>query len=719
MADTLYKVKVDVYADISEFKKQFANIGKERKKFDISAAKMSDTAVKQQKAVFKAAKDHAKAQKTVGSAQIKDQKVYVDLLKAQNKELKEQVKLLNQTAKAGSKSAKSAINKNDLSRVRKNKLNVEDSHTKAGRRQGPTSNLMQGVMMALGGQILNAVTAVLTMPFQAITEQVGAYRNYRLASSKLAGYGGGGITAAGANAFRKDIINLGYSPEESIGLLASTARATGTSAAARTNAEFSRLLGVDASSLMGSLAQAGTDMRSQQAAQRAMVKAVAAGVASGLEKGRLPEYLEGLQSLLSGAGSRAAGTVDPQQYEQLLATLGRSGMAGFRGARGAAVAAALDQGFRNPGGGEEGQALVMASLGFGSPGGRTSWYNARKMMQQGLSQDGSSRFRNLMAQVDRATQSEQESNVVLGEMFGLSLDQIEGVRKAFSSKSDSELDQMLKDITATEKDVLVDIRNILKSAFLEQNRHQARIANDQVDAGAQLNESVQAMQDILHEFIHQALPAVKDVLTEVSDAMKRLAPVLETTASTMNQVVDWITDNVPGFTRSRARTESATRTTTEELTRVGRPLNEEEEAELLRRTKSALTSRLASLPRYGGNAQWAEMTSQSDTNRTALAEARSIVQGLLDSPALKDSSLGELGTATDSARVQSDRELIAMLTRLALNQPSFSRTVGNGFDGRADTRREIQMILTYLAGINAVLPPSFRAVIQNSGGSRP
>lgn len=723
MADTLYKVNVKFHADVSDYLKSVKHLTKEGKTINLQNAKMSAVATKQQKAVIKLAKDSSKHHNQVSPKRSRELKEQSKLLQQQNKELKEQLELEKKLAKergsrggrGGGRGGGGGGGGGGGSQPRQ-----RPPGQGIGGPQGWAADLTQGILMGIGGQLVKGLVSLISMPFQAISGQYEAYRSYAMSRSRLAGYAGGGISLDGSTEARKNLIQYGFSPEESISLLASTAKATGGTGGYQAAGAFSKLLGMDATGLLGSFAQAGQGVKTQNAAEKALTRAVAAGIYSGLDKARLPEFVEGLQSLTGAAGGRAASVINPQEYARVLGLLGKTGLPGLQGSRGVGVAQALDQGFRNPGGGDEGRALVMASLGFGTPSGQTSWYNATKMMQQGLSVNGAGRMRALFRQTDNVYQSQQESNVAIGEMFGLSLDQVEGVRQAFGKKSDREIDQMLKDMTASEKDVLIDIRNILKDSFLDQNRLQAEVADEQITAGDSMHEAMEDMQRILREFIVDVLPAMVRSVNAMLLVLEEMRPLIQGTANVMNDIAEF-------FSIGRERGTAARKMTTEELATKGGGFSPEELSQLRSDVQGLLELRLAAeeardIRDAATAAQTFDLSGgglrpTSFTPRTESQRLQAIVDDLMESPVV-----GGVDTGRSEQLVHRDRELIQALTRSATEDRRFRSAQypeTQTLVGDVDTQAELRMLLSFLSSVGLHLPASVvRTTPSGDGGSR-
>ena len=282
------------------------------------------------------------------------------------------------------------------------------------------------------------------------------------------------------------------------------------------------------SSMFGELRRAGGVFGAAQKSD--FQKILAAGVKAGVDASTLPEYLEGVTSLTARAGGVAGGAVSALPYAQLLAMFEKSGAAGLKGARGASVLSALEQGFRSPGGGAEGMAVVMGSLGFGRVGGNVSYYQAKKMMQQGFQGPGGANYlKNLFDYVDTITGGGEEANLYLEGLMGgrLSLEQIETVRDALGKgASADQVSKMLGEMTMTELDVLKSIDNNMRE-FLRASKRAADIQKKDIQRGAEFADPLESIQSMLHQFLMTTMPVVKTTLEAINKALGFLIPGIE------------------------------------------------------------------------------------------------------------------------------------------------------------------------------------------------
>lgn len=402
---------------------------------------------------------------------------------------------------------------------------------------GAIGGAVGGGAVGLAGMGAQAIMALLSMPIQAIGNQYQAYHSYATNLSRLAGYGGAGAKPEDVISLRKGAAaRLGFSAEESIAAMASTARATGSFGGAGSALTLSRLTGMDVgevTSMFGTMRQAGNKgFEEGGAAYKQLVKAMSLGVFTGLEKARMPEFLEGVTSLTAASAAREAGDVSTTNFARLLATLGATKASGMQGARGVAVAKALEEGFTAPGGGEEGQAMMLSAMGFGSG---ASYYEAKRAMQLGTGEDPNF-IKKAIQNVNRVYGGAgEEANLAIEAMLGgrLSLAQIEKVQESMAAGAPQEqIDQMIRDASQTEVDVLHEIRDLLSGGdarndkLLAAARLNAERQNEQIDSGDELHEALEQIDKVFREYLQSTLPAIKTAVETMADILTRAEPYL-------------------------------------------------------------------------------------------------------------------------------------------------------------------------------------------------
>jgi len=330
----------------------------------------------------------------------------------------------------------------------------------------------QGMGSFAGRMVSRGASSILGFAMSGFSQAYNTYVQYGQAQAGMIGLGNRRQMSAGARgAGRARGSRLGYSMIDTAGQAPGIARASGNLGAVYQAQQFARATGMDVGEVggyMGMVRQAGYGFggttragahtatgtgTTDTSGSKILEKVVAAGIYSGIERARLPEFMQGVAGITGAAGGKAAGRVDVTGIAAFQALLGSSGNAGFQGARGAAVGQQLMGATVAPGGGEAGQSMMLQALGFGKPGGQTSYYDALKSQQQGMQkpENVAAMFKEVYSQLGVAGaggggKNQQEANIALNEMTGLSLDQIEKLGDIFNSgKSAEEQMKAVKD----------------------------------------------------------------------------------------------------------------------------------------------------------------------------------------------------------------------------------------------------------------------------------
>jgi hypothetical protein len=569
----------------------------------------------------------------------------------------------------------------------------------AGGLGGALGGALGGGAVAVTAMAAQALMSLLRMPLAAISSQYEAYQQYGQDLAKLAGYAGAGATKEDADTLRKGAAaQLGFTPSEVIQTMAAVSRATGSFKGTESALALSRLTGQstqEVAGTFGALRQAGnTGFEEGGSANKQIVKALALGVYTGLEKARMPEFLQGVTDLTTAGAAREAGDVSSTNYARLLATLGATKASGMQGARGAAVARSLEEGFQAPGGGEEGQAMMLAAMGFG---GGASYYEAKRAQQRGTAGDPNF-VKKSMQFVNRAYGGPgEEANLAIEAMLGgrLSLDQIEEVQKAMASgKSQKEIDAMIREAGATELDVMKEIRDLLSGGdardkvLLEQSKRSVGIQNENITAGDAMNESLEAIQDVFRDFIQKTLPAVETVLRNLANLLVDMRPVLESVAEAVNNVAEYLPHTGIGGTTASGEKRRGTRGVNPDEAHVSSTVDLA--SELINRDPSLSTEEAF------------RQAQQIEQNRAAdAAGARTVYASTTGG---SDFSV--------SSREQRGIEQAEIIARAR----GFGTLPEHQVDNRVDTNEELRMLFSYITAQGMAVPPEFTALVARYGG---
>ena len=242
---------------------------------------------------------------------------------------------------------------------------------------------------------------------------------------------------------------------------------------------------------------------------------------TGLEGPRLKEFLDGVQGLAGMAGSNTRENISWSKSAYTQTKFGlygkEHGLEGLKGARGAEFANRVTANVMAPGGGEAGQALVQQAMGFGKPGGNTSYYNALKR-QQSAAQDPTV-VRDVVGETTKQYGKGQEGAMAISNLLKVSLKDSETLIKIYdSSASSEEKEEQIKKVMdanqSLEKQSLDAMRG--SSATLT---HMAKMTNMGVNFGAKIAKAVEAIQSwialLLPKLVNfiekEVIPVLKDI----------------------------------------------------------------------------------------------------------------------------------------------------------------------------------------------------------------
>jgi hypothetical protein len=395
-----------------------------------------------------------------------------------------------------------------------------------------------GLMGRMGGMAKRTLFALPAAAMAGIMGIAGAQirRSYQafveaeLEQAKLQTFT---LDRAGYDAAVQPGYNLGYTRAETARQAGAIARSTGRVGDVTFAQQVSRSavgMGVgEAGDMMGTFARAGQGGFGEGGrGKREFEMVLARGFESGLDRSRMPEFMQSVGTLVERQSGISAGDVTGANAARLLSFFGKSGLSGLQGERGGKVLSKLDQAIRKPGGGPDGEALMMRAFGFGTPGGTAGFMEARRRMQQGITGKGG--VKNL---IDMVTQTEKEygggegSTFVLERLTGLSMEQVEAVRervaklragggdekairaeiKKFAEKAAPIEEQVLKANQTGFTDTKVALASI--------NEHLVKLGGDYFKPIHHIQESINKMMESFH-------PQVLTFLKGVADSVKAL-----------------------------------------------------------------------------------------------------------------------------------------------------------------------------------------------------
>jgi len=494
MPDNKTQILIELQLEMKKLKSQMKEAASALKNFKKEVAGISSESKKSSREQVKGSEEVSKAAKKAANEAVKAEKSKQDAIKKTLNMLKEQKKAA--TGAGGGGGGKSGFFGSMMAGAGLGGLSKPITRQSAGSAVG------RG-LSAIGGGVLGFLTSGASNAYQT-------YMQYGAARAGLSGLASR-KEMAGTN---KAGVSMGYTPTETTYQAMGLARSTGAGGAVSRAQQYSRYTGMDVGQLggyMGSIRQAGYGFggktkygQTDSSGMKEMTKAIEAGMISGLEKGRLPEFLAGVSQITQQIGGRVAGRVNVGNISGFMALLGKSGLPGFQGARGAAVAGQMNQAIQRPGGGEAGQAMMLQALGFGKPGGQTAYYDALKTQQVGLENKGSAinMFKEVYSQlgttgVGGSAPANQEANLVLSEMTGLSLDQVEKLGDLINSgeisaESMKKIEETLKAAQDPKKAALKE----MKQGFVGVKKYIASVEATQIGIGGRFAPMFMQMQKL-------------------------------------------------------------------------------------------------------------------------------------------------------------------------------------------------------------------------------
>jgi len=502
------KFNVKWTSDIKELRRSFAEVDKLNKKHD----KGRDSVRKKETAAHK-----EELKRTRDLVKFKDD--------ANKKELKHHERQLKHHHRLA---ALEKRHHSTMARSKDKERRDDEEHEKKEAKKGFGQKLGRFALGAVGFGVGSIVGMLVGAAFKGFETYLGVQKS--LGGMIGVGFRGGAMRNAGAAGGAR----YGYNVAEAASMAPAAARATGqaTPAAVRALMAGTRATGMEGgevADIFAAIRQGGTSFAPQTAGRgkrkevfnlgvREFEKIQAGAMFSGLEKARFPEFAQGIASMIRRAGSTAAGVVDAAGYAKLAALFGKIGGEGFKGQRGMEKLARFEQGIINPGGGDEGEAVIMQALGFGRPGTGVGFLQAKRRQERGLrGPEGVQTFKDVMGYINQYAGGNRDERAYMGKQLGLagSMEDMDALQKIYEeTKDDKEIQQKLEE-------------QMKKTAPLEQQGYEAmkesrtelgRIASkfdESAKRGAEASgflEKIEDWQDEFVNFMFKQIPLlVKDI----------------------------------------------------------------------------------------------------------------------------------------------------------------------------------------------------------------
>lgn len=543
MADTKKTIEIEWISNTRDMKRAMQESRQYQQEMSQSAKKIHTVGIQGQKDLHKVAKKVQKSEKlTRGKKAVQAEKAlfrevkkttgeikkraraYQDIVKAVEK-LKTRVRTVTQEARKMGRALKNAGRSIAGSRFGRAAGAVGRGVGRFGRGVNVAGGRMAG---AAGGLAMGGLMGLLGGAFGLLTGQLSGGYGERVQYGKqygaLAGTGG---RLRNLNKKRGFGVRMGFGPIEMAQQALPLARATGQvgGSALGTSMALQRattLSGGESTNFMGMLTQAGKGFggRAGGGGKNELVKTLALGMYSGLDKARMPEFFAATTTLVQRQMGASAGAVGTGAASKLLAMLGASGQAGLQGARGGQVASALDQAIRKPGGGEAGQAFMLQAMGFGKPGGQSSYYGALQKQERGVF--GAGNLESMFSESKAQYGGGQAQILALRSLTGLTIDQLEAVRDVVDSNMTSnEKQEALKKIEEESKSLEEQALDEMKE-FGDTTTHMAHLQDRSIGIGNDIKESVERIQKVINDAIARAMPLVVIALEKIADLVESI-----------------------------------------------------------------------------------------------------------------------------------------------------------------------------------------------------
>lgn len=514
MADEDKTIKVTFVGDTKSLDESFAKANKQASTFGTLFSKVSSVTSRNKKEQQKLdskmnSPSTMKATLESKRAVLATEKAILKTVQQQNTAYSNQKRLLSQLATAGGRGQGAGIGGTGVP-------GTGAGPGPGGGKRGFGSRL-KGLLGGLGGFALKGVAATGGLLAGAVGAQMrqgyAAYTDYATNLAQLAGTGATNPQMARA---RAKGVGYGYGPSATAAQARQAAIETGYASSVTTAQMLSRGTSLDvnqATGLLGTLTRAGTGFGGgTQKGNQELKKIIALGFESGIADARIPEFIQGVEQVVEAQGARQGGVVSAADFANVLQAMGETGAPGLQGARGAAVLQQLNEAIVHPGGGEAGQALVSQAMGFGKPGGNTSYYEAVKMQERGATPQNIARlFRETRGQFGGG----EEQILGLREITGLTASVLEQLEKAARTlegpKRDQEIERILKEARPAEERAADSMKEV--------GFHAERIAilqNRLTNIGELEYAAITDIQDGINTIVDQLLPVAIPALNAIA-----------------------------------------------------------------------------------------------------------------------------------------------------------------------------------------------------------
>lgn len=498
-------VTIDIEANAKAFRDELKKASSDAAVFSKGMKKLNQAGVKQDKELSKISKDMYKFNRGAAKEAERHEKNMVKLISERTNELRKLAAAGKMESADFKKKRKEVADMAELyAELRVSRASATGEGKRGvGRKIGRGAyNGLVGGALGLGGLAVGAMVSRVGQAGDLATQM-------RSGSIGLAG----DKTVQSRDDVKRLMgigVDAGYDPMDTLEQAKAMSRATGNATDVVHGQQFARAGMLDmgqATGFMGLQARGGAS-NNPAGQKKDLEKILTLAFANGLEKGRFGEFLQGLSGLMEGAQGRRVGDVGGAGYAQSLALLDSSGQSGLRGARGASVLSQLEQGFLG-GGGAAGKAMSLSAMGFGTPGGDKSYYEARKQMEKGFSDPEN--MKAMLGNLKTRYGGDKEAAAIAGaEQTGLSLEIME--RLLNLTGNDAKTNEEIKKLAAESEPLEKQMVDTLKGELSDQAKIQSARQFELVMQGDQVVDSLNSLQDSTNQMIDKYWPlAIKSL----------------------------------------------------------------------------------------------------------------------------------------------------------------------------------------------------------------
>lgn len=353
------------------------------------------------------------------------------------------------------------------------------------------------------------------------------YQNYmemRVARGRSIGLGAAGMgnrdVVAGLRGARGG--RLGYSSIDTANMMPTMARATG-SMNVKELMQGTRVTGMEAGevgSIFGGIRQAGHDFKDQgkagSAGMNQLKKIMSAASQSGLENARKGELIEGVMSIAKQQQGVVTGKIDLSSIASALALWGKTGQPGMQSTAGANLYGQVTNSIKNPGGGAWGDAFMNQAMGFGVPGGKTNYHDAKWMREEAATNPDI--IKKVMDYARKTLKSPNEQDFGISEVMNVSMHQARALQGVYSpDKNATEqragIEKIMEEAQPLEKQSLDEMKKLGGGV--------QRVA-ELMERSIGVGEKFAPMIDELENLQYKVLQEILKVLQEIEKDLKEL-----------------------------------------------------------------------------------------------------------------------------------------------------------------------------------------------------